>query len=244
MFRNIYRIARILPVLMLALYILPLHSQILDNKGKEFVMSFLPNFDASVTIQLHLTGDVGTMVTVEYPVNSPTFTTTVAVTPGVITIVPLPITPSTGWTAGVVQNNSVRAYSPTDDEFVAYMINIRPFSSDAALALPIDTYNTEFIALTYQSNLVTADRSMFAVTAAFNNTSVTITPKKDLEGGFPAGVPFTITLNKGEAFLARGVTFGAAGDLSGSIVEADKPVTMTNGNICTNVPPKDRKSVV
>lgn len=237
MFRSLYRIVRILPVLMLAFYILPAYSQILDNKGKEFIMSFLPNFDASVTIQLHLTGDVGTMVTVEYPVNSPTFTTTVAVTPGAITIVPLPITPSTGWTAGVVQNNSVRAYSPTNDEFVAYMINIRPFSSDAALALPIDTYNTEFIALTYHSNIVSADRSMFVVTAAFNNTTVTITPTKTLEGGFPAGVPFNITLNKGQGFLARGTTFGAAGDLSGSIVQADKPVTMTNGNICTNVPP-------
>ncbi|MCK7517844.1 MAG: IgGFc-binding protein [Ignavibacteriales bacterium] len=85
------------------------------------------------------------------------------------------------------------------------MTNIQPYTSDAALALPVDTYNTEFIALTYHSTLVSSDRSMFAVTAAFNNTTVTITPSNSIVGGYSAGVPFDITLNKGEGFQARGL---------------------------------------
>ncbi|MEL6822282.1 MAG: IgGFc-binding protein, partial [Calditrichota bacterium] len=210
-------------------------AQSLDNKGNDFYMAFMPNFDSNVNIQVHLTSETTTDVTVQYPANSPTFNQTVTVNPGAITIVSLPITPSAGWTPGVVQDNLVRAFGA--DEFVAYMINIRPFSSDAALALPVDTYNTEFLVMSYFSTTVSTDRSEFAVVSAFDNTNVTITPKAPLAGGFPANVPFTITLNQGEGFLAQGTTFGSAGDLTGSLVESDKPISMTNGNICTNVPP-------
>lgn len=211
------------------------NAQSVDNKGKEFYMPFTPNFDASGNRQLHITSDVGTNVTVEYPAITPSFTTTVPVTPGIITIVDLPISVSEGWVPGTVQDNLVHAFS--DDEFVTYMTNIRPFSSDAALALPLDTYNTNFRVLTYNSALVTSDRSQFAIAAPYDNTTVTITPSKALSSGQPAGVPFNITLNSGQGWLAQGTTNGIAGDLTGTLIEADKPITVVNGNKCTNVPP-------
>jgi len=238
LFKNNFTKGFIVPlsfVLLSSSFISLTNAQDLDNKGLEFFLPFLPNFDASNTNQLHLTGDLATNVTVEYPVNSPTFSTTVAVTPGTVTIVNLPIAASTGWIPGTVQNNVVHAFA--NEEFVCYMTNIRPFSSDAALALPLDTYNTNFIVLSYFSNLVGVDRSEFAVAAPFDNTIVTITPANNLSSGQPAGVPFNITLNSGEGFFAQGTTNGAAGDLSGTIIEADRPITMTNGNKCANVPP-------
>jgi hypothetical protein len=208
-----------------------------DNKGTDFIMAFARNTLGSPNanqVQVHLTGDIATNVTVEHPVNAPTFTTTVAVNPGAVTTVTIPLAASQGWSANSIQNNAVHAFA--DDEFIAYMINLRPFSSDAALALPVDTMNTEYLVTTYRgSNLVGADRGQFAVVAGFDNTTVTITPSNNIVG-HAAGVSFNVLLNRGEGYYAESTTAGAGGDLTGTIVSADRPVGMTNGNHCTNVP--------
>ena len=91
------------------------------------------------------------------------------------------------WTP--VQDNAMRAFA--DDEFSVYMINRAPFSSDAALALPVDALNTDYIVASFSAAF--APDSEFAVTAAFDNTTVTMTPTRALAGGFAAGVPFNIT---------------------------------------------------
>ncbi|MGH1363750.1 MAG: FlgD immunoglobulin-like domain containing protein [Calditrichia bacterium] len=208
-------------------------AQNLDNQGKEFFMAFLPNL-LTPTIEIHLTSSSTTNVTVEYPANAPTFSSTVSVAPGAITIVTLPNTASQSWSPGIVQNNLVRAFS--SEEFVAYMINVSGFTSDAALALPTDTYNTEFFINTYDVANHGSDASEFALVAAFDNTTVTVTPKSTLVGGFVANTPFDITLNKGQGFLGQAFTRGPAGDLTGSLVTSDRPISVTNGNRCTNIP--------
>ena len=206
-------------------------SAALDNKGTEFILAFIPNFDEAATIELHLTSDTPTDVTVEYPVNSPTFNTTVAVNPGDITIVTLPIGASSAWAADSVQNNAVHAFA--DEEFVAYLINRRDFSTDAALGLPLDTFNTEYIVATYDAAFIGGE---FAVYAGFDNTTVTITPTNDLVGR-SAGVPFDVVLNRGEGYFARSASSaGASGSLAGTLVSADRPVGVVNGNGCTQVP--------
>ncbi|MFQ5499930.1 MAG: PKD domain-containing protein, partial [Candidatus Zixiibacteriota bacterium] len=51
------------------------------------------------------------------------------------------------------------------------------------------------------------------------------------------GVPFSITLNRGEGFVGRTTASSGTGvDLTGTIISADRPIGMTNGNKCTNVP--------
>lgn len=76
-------------VALLAVLVPAIASASLDNKGTEFLMGFIPNY-STPSAELHLTSDVSTDVTVTYPVNSPTFTQTVAVTPGSVTIVTIP----------------------------------------------------------------------------------------------------------------------------------------------------------
>ena len=206
-------------------------AQSLDNKGTDFIMAFNPNTLSSFQgVELHLTSDVATTVTVHYPVNAPTFTTSVPVNPGAVTIVSLPQSASTGWSPNVIGNNAVRAFA--DDEFVCYMINRRGATSDAALALPIDTMNTEYIALDYNPRFV---GSQFNVVAAFDNTAVTITPTAAITG-HAAGVPFNVVLNRGEGYLAQSTSTAASATLTGSIISADRPVGLTNGNGCTQVP--------
>jgi len=202
----------------------------LDNKGSDFILSFLPQ-PSTENIELHLTSDVATDVTIQYPVNTPTFNTTVAVAPGTITTVPIPNTASSSWVVNSVSNNSVRAFA--NEEFVAYLINRAAFTSDAALGLPVDTFNTEYIVATYNAAFGGGE---FIVYAGFDNTTVTITPNNTLNGR-PAGVPFDIILNRGEGYHGRSlISSGSAGSLTGTLVSADRPVGLVNGNYCTQVP--------
>lgn len=203
-----------------------LQAQVLDNKGTEFIVGFLPNYSPG-NIEIHLTADSATTATVQYPVNSPTFTSTVNVTPGLVTIVSLPSTAGSAWPAGTVANNAVRVSSPL--EVVAYLINRAPFTSDAGLGLPVDALNTDYIVATYAGGIAGTD---FVVVAAFDATTVTITPRAAITGGSGVNVPITRLLNRGQGFLAS-----SSGDLTGSVVSADKPVAVTNGNRCAQIPP-------
>ena len=203
----------------------------LDNQGKEFLMLFLPNI-SEPAIEVHLTSEVATQVTVEYPVNSPTFSTTVNVGPGAVTIVSIPIDASQAWIENLIQNTCVRASS--NNTFVAYMINRSPFTSDAALALPTNVLNNEYIVMTY-SSLFEGDAE-FGVVASYDNTTVTITPSKSLISGEPGGVPFTVVLDRGQGYINKAAFTGADGDLTGTVITADKPIGVSNGNACATVP--------
>jgi hypothetical protein len=171
-------------------------------------------------------------VNVEYPVG--TFLTSVDVVPGNdITIVSLPNEASLEWdTTKFVNANSVRVYSTEKEDFVVYMVNRVEFSSDAALALPVDALNTKYIVLDYSGT-----EPEFVVTAVFDDTTVTINPIHALQslGGSQAGVPFSVALNRGESYYAIGSVEGSSG-LSGTVIEANYPVTLTNGLRCSFIP--------
>lgn len=213
-------------------------SFVIDNKGREFVVGFMPNPLGSATASVQLTSDVPTNVTIQYPVSSPSFSQTVALTPGQVRVVNLPAGAHSAWTAGRVLNNAVRVFGP--DEFVTYVVNRAPFTSDAGMSLPVDALGTSYIVTTYRgSALVSSDRSQFLVLAAFDNTTVTITPTTTVRipapgTNAPPNVPFQVVLNRGQGFRAEALL--SRTDLTGTLVESDRPVALLNGNICTNVP--------
>jgi len=213
-------------------------SFVIDNKGREFVVGFMPNPFGSATASVQLTSDVPTNVTIQYPVTSPSFSQTVALTPGQVRVVNLPAGSHSGWTAGRVLNNAVRVFGP--DELVTYVVNRAPFTSDAGMALPVDALGTSYIVTTYRGSAINSgDRSQFLVMAAFDNTTVTITPTTTVRipapgTNAPPNVPFQIVLNRGQGFRAEAFLSGT--DLTGTLVESDRPVALVNGNLCTNVP--------
>jgi len=232
MINHLSKVVRVLTlVFCLFSFVGNLRADIIDNKGKDFILSFMPNYSQGANIELHLTADVPTDVLVEYPVNSPTFSQVVSIVPGTISTVALPQGAAFGWPEETAANNAVHVTAPND--VVAYMINRYPFTSDAALALPVDAMNTEYIVTDYDSAFSPAN---FVVTAAYDNTTVTITPNQQTAGGAPANTPIVITLNKGEGYFVAGTKYGAGSGLIGTTVSSDKPVGLTNGNGCTQVP--------
>jgi gliding motility-associated-like protein len=68
--------------------------------------------------------------------------------------------------------------------------------------------------------------SSFNIVATEDNTSVTITPSKNIVG-HAAGVPFTITLNRGQTYAAIATGQAANQHLDGSRVTSTKPVAIT-----------------
>lgn len=64
------------------------------------------------------------------------------------------------------------------------------------------------------------------IVATLDNTQITITPTANIVG-HPAGVPFTINLDKGETFSCTASSQSAAGHLGGSHVVSDKPIAVT-----------------
>jgi len=68
--------------------------------------------------------------------------------------------------------------------------------------------------------------SSFNIVATEDNTVVTIIPSKSIIG-HAAGVPFNITLNKGQTFAAIASSQTAAAHLEGSKVSSTKPIAIT-----------------
>lgn len=68
--------------------------------------------------------------------------------------------------------------------------------------------------------------SSFNIVASENNTMVTIIPSKNIVGRV-AGVPFTITLNKGQTYAAIAASTANTQHLEGSTVSSSKPIAIT-----------------
>jgi hypothetical protein len=70
----------------------------------------------------------------------------------------------------------------------------------------------------------------FVVVATENGTNVTITMRSESEGGIQAGGVRTIVLNRGQCYLVRSKCSSNDADISGSIVESDRPVAVISGH--------------
>ena len=221
------RITSRLAVLLLAAFCAVSYGQSPDHSGKDFLLAFNANMIVPAELELHLTSRTETFVTVEYPVNSPSFRTTVHVPADDVTIVRVPSSAQDG------ASGLVRAFA--EDEFVVYLVNRASESSDAALAIPEDALGTDYIAMTYTDG---NSPPQFTVSAVSDNTTVTISSHAALNSSsqnYPAGVPFSFNLNRGEGryfYSNRGLE-----DLTGTIISADLPVGLVNGSACTFIPP-------
>jgi len=149
----------------------------LSSAGNDFIVGFLNNTAGGTpVIELHLTSSVSMSVQVEYPVGT-NLGPPVALTPGNVSIVSIPSSASTGWPTGAPLLNAVRAHSVDPSQrFTCYMINRFQFTSDAALALPVDSTGSFYRIITATPTLGGDQTfgSQFVVVAMQNGTTVTM----------------------------------------------------------------------
>jgi len=129
----------------------------------------------------------------------------------------------------------------TDVPAVVYEMN--PYGGGAAgipgasLLLPTSAWDTNYLAVTAAPYAATPTTNpSINLIAAEDATQVTIRPSVALAAGGAldagaAGTPYTFTLNKGEQ-----AQFSQQADLSGSIVQATKPIGLMAGHACAQTP--------
>jgi hypothetical protein len=190
-----------------------------DSKGTDFWLAFQDNLNPP-QLTLFITGEVATTATVTAPGMA---ATNFAVTPGIVTVVPIPVGAEIT-TSDVVENKGIHVTAQA--EVTVYGLNRASATTDAYLGLPTDILGTEYIVLGYSGF-----SPQLAIVGTADGTTATITPSASA-GSRLAGVPFNINLNQGQTYQLQGFA-----DLSGSIITSDKPIAVFGGAACANIPP-------
>lgn len=119
-----------------------------------------------------------------------------------------------------IRNSGFMVDSPT--AIAGYFINRAQASTDMTYLLDGAALGTKYVVASQGAGFF--EGSQVAIHATVNATTVTFTPR--------GGAPITVTLNAGETYKYAGGTV----DLTGSFVDADKPVAVFSGHACAQVP--------
>ncbi len=162
---------------------------------------------------------------------------------GTSSIAQCPVTPANStdpWTYGTGIGEAFNIV--TDRPVVAY--SILPFgggsaaATSASLLLPTNVWSENYIGINAyaKSQAVPQAQPSLNVLAAEDNTAVTILPQVAIVGGgglapSAANTPVTYTLNAGEY-----LQLSQDQELTGSPIQADKPIAVWGGATCLSVP--------
>jgi IgGFc binding protein len=130
----------------------------------------------------------------------------------------------------------VRSFSVRSDEPVTIIAgSMRPLHSDVTLLLPDHALGKEYVSAAYNfSN--TPETEHVVVSAIENNTEVVFTPRTRTAGQLPGKQPFPFMLQAGEGYTFMQFVGGAVGGLTGSIINANKPVAVMSGAESGHIP--------
>jgi hypothetical protein len=182
--------------------------------------------------------------------------TTAVVAPNAVQIIPLPWLSALSKSSGTSLQSASAYRLRSDQPVTVYQYNPLQYTSgfgftftnDASLLLPVNAWSGKYRVVSrnhwhFAGNA--SYRGFYAITASDNNTTVTVTPSAS--GGWvqPGG---------GIASNGSGVVILSAGDvlqvmtnpsqnsnvdpsdLTGTLIDADKPIQVIGGHVCSNVP--------
>jgi len=195
-------------------------AQIYYTKGRDFWVAFPSNTSGS-NIELNINSSVNTTGTVTSPMG---LSIPFSVTAGVNLNIVIPATYIIS-TDHVIENKGVRIQSA--DSIIVNAASHAAGGADAVTVMPTYALGTSYRATSYHN----LNPSRFLIVATQNATTVTITPTAATLGGHAAGVPFNITLNQGQTYIVA-----SNGELSGSLVTASAPISVTGTNHCAQIP--------
>ena len=212
-----------------------------DSLGTRFYIGFPRNLlgllgPSFPDYSLSITSPVNTSGTVQIPGINKFFSFDVLA--GQTTTIPLPsevelFTPDQTLNKGIL----VTAI----DEVAVYGLNQLTASTDGYTALPVDAIGRNYVVLGYGNtvHLAGGGGTNLTIVGTADSTNVTITPTATA-GSRPAGVPFTVTLNAGQAYTLHvdTQTNNVSGivDLTGTVINSDKPISVFGGNTAAFVP--------
>ncbi len=243
-----------------------LHGQSLTNKGKDFWLTFLPNYHNNFSdqnlrlrdsLQIYITTDVPTSGKITYRNRSGNaFSSSFSITKsGDITIFrttaidyELEGLNSHGTLVATGQNEKPAPQTfhiTADNDIAVFALSQAVTTSDAAMILPIQALGLKYTVVAYNSdgrldyqNSLTGQStpSQFAVVAVEDNTHISIRPSAATARNGLAQQ--TVVLQQGEAYLVQAniSTSILNADLTGTEVTSDKPVAVFGGQQRATVP--------
>ena len=193
------------------------HAQEVDTQGRDFWVSFLPNFHGTVPkLEILVAGQNPCSGKATNPLTG--WSTTFTVTPGVVTSV---VVPNGEGLMEMSKINSVehRAIHVTTTEDVSvYASNYYDYSFDVANVLPTNILQDNYMVQSYDAGnrSMNDENARMLVVATENNTEIAIDPKGGLRGVLTPFSTKNITLNSGECYMC----VSASGDISGTTVRS------------------------
>jgi RHS repeat-associated protein len=195
-----------------------------SSKGNEFWLMFNENLAGNPS--LFITSETNASGTVSVP--GVQFSQAFSVVAGQIISVTLP---TTIFAVGSERIQNVGVHIVADHEITVYGVNFEQFATDAFLALPVSALGKEYINASYK-NVGIIQGTQFGVVAAYDSTTVTITPSQTTVGR-AVGVPYSFVLHQGRAYQLRNPD--VPGDLTGTIISADKPIAVFGSHECADI---------
>ncbi|MDR0927118.1 MAG: IgGFc-binding protein [Ignavibacteria bacterium] len=213
-----------------------------NGEGQDFYVCFMMNFNDEVQsnakrldLQLFITSDYDASVTIEFPKGN--YKQTIKVKAGEIVAVRLD--PFAQATLFEMEDVGQAIHITSDKPISVYGLNRRKQTTDSFLAFPVEVLGTEYMIMSYYS-FTPEMQSTFAIVATEDNTLIEITPTVNTSGGRAKGVPFQVTLNKGNMYQvgARNNSYNNQNsrDLTGTVVKANKKIAVFGGHQCATVP--------
>ncbi|NQX91818.1 MAG: IgGFc-binding protein, partial [Flavobacteriales bacterium] len=218
--------------------ILPFHSiaqDIIPTKGTEFWVGFMQNFEvqAGEELNLFIVSDQATTGVVELPVQG--WSESFNVLPNQTTTVTIPNDIAEHLDSEIVDNKGILV--STQDTVAVFAINFNSFTADATKILPTPSLGIDYRVSSYEG--LSSWGSEFLVVATEDDTEVEIIPTAQTLNGQPAGVPFTVQLDRGESYQ---VEVQSGGDFTGTVIRGTeasgecRPFAVFSGVSCVNVP--------
>ncbi|MPV86159.1 putative Ig domain-containing protein [Ostreibacterium oceani] len=216
-------------VLLLATTLFPnsANAESIDNRGKDFWVSFMKNYNNAGVAKLFAASAENGSVTVE--VAALDFKETFGLIGGSVTPI---ILPDEVMLDGAGIKFEMGIHVTSDVDISLYGISQLQFTTDAFQAIPVPKLGTEYFMAGYTKN--GSFPPEFAIIATEDDTVVDFefNELSKLNGENPT---FTQRLNKGDIYYFE----YAVEDITGTKIISDKPVSVFSGNNCVNIP-RDR----
>ncbi len=201
----------------------------MDNKGRTFIIGFMPNVQGGIQLILFITTEYNTDIKVKVttPLFDKTFVKTVVVRKSIVGKIPINILMMGG--LGLIEKKGILIEAEKD--VVVYAVNKRYASTDAFLVLPVDALGQEYYVSSWGQN------SAFMIIGTEDQTDVSVklgseSPSIKIDGnvyGPKTSVKFR--LNKFQTMYVM----STLGDFTGTHVYATKPVSLLGGSYCARI---------
>jgi hypothetical protein len=215
-----------------------------STQGDHFIFGYPPNFHGSSTAEsyclISITGDPGTTGYIDFYFEN-----------GTTSRRDFMIDQNGVYTRrynrsiySVEVENNASLYSSfeirSDADVSVYAHNMSVYTSESMIVYPVNTLGVDYYIMSYQSLIRNTGftqqwhPSQFLVVATEDNTTINLFYADNVDHS--AELQQTITLDKNQSFLVESAFFEEGNDLTGSRVEADKPIAVMGSHNRAVVP--------